>query len=261
MPIVKVNGININYLVQGYGEPLVMIQGFSADQSLWKPQIPAFKKRYQVIIFDNRGVGKSDKPKGPYSPKMMAEDTVKLMDYLNIKQAHILGHSMGGLIAQEIAINYPERVMKLILASTWASQDNDANGLTPPMLEAAKLPMRQAGVLLVDAIMDKPFNRWFVAPALKNYWRRIKEPEATGITGQLEAPTGYNSLDKLPFIKAPTLVITGTNDRVVKPTSSETIAKKIPKARLVKINKGSHADFIEMSKVFNKEVLNFLKTG
>ena len=139
MPIAKVNGININYMVAGQGEPLVMIAGFSADQSLWKSQLPAFKKQFQMVIFDNRGVGKSDKPQGPYSPKMMSEDTIKLMDYLNIKKAHILGHSMGGLIAQEIAINYPERVMKLILASTWAYQDNDANGVTSAMLEACEI--------------------------------------------------------------------------------------------------------------------------
>ena len=140
MPIAKINGININYVVQGRGEPLVMIAGFSADQNLWKSQIPAFKKQFQAVIFDNRGVGKSDKPKGPYSPRMMSEDTIKLMDYLNIKKAHILGHSMGGLIAQEIAINYPERTMKLILASTYAYQDNYGNGLTPATLEASKLP-------------------------------------------------------------------------------------------------------------------------
>jgi len=108
--------------------------------------------------------------------------------------------------------------------------------------------------------MDKPFNRWFIAPALKNYWRRIKEPDATGITAQLDSQTGYSSLNKLPLIKAPTLVITGTKDRVVKPTSSETIAKNIPNARLVKIDKGSHADFIEMSKIFNQEVLKFLNS-
>jgi len=132
MPIAKINRIDINYMVEGQGEPLVMIAGFSADQSLWKSQLPAFKKKFQVVIFDNRGVGKSDKPKGPYSPRMMSEDTIKLMDFLNIKKAHILGHSMGGLIAQEIAINHPERIMKLILASTWAYQDNDVNGVTSP---------------------------------------------------------------------------------------------------------------------------------
>ena len=115
MPIAEVNGININYAVAGRGEPLVMIAGFSAAQSLWKSQIPTFKKQFQVVIFDNRGVGKSDKPKGPYSPRMMSEDTIKLMDYLNIKKAHILGHSMGGLIAQEIAINYPERINEINL--------------------------------------------------------------------------------------------------------------------------------------------------
>ena len=97
----------------------------------------------------------------------MSEDTVKLMDYLNIKKAHILGHSMGGLKPQEIAINYPERVMKLILASTWAYQDDDANGITPPCWKKRNY-LSDKREYCGDAIMNKPFNRWFVAPALKN---------------------------------------------------------------------------------------------
>jgi pimeloyl-ACP methyl ester carboxylesterase len=91
MPLAKLNGININYKAEGQGEPLVMIMGFTANRSNWMPQIPFFKRFYRVITFDNRGVGKSDKPQGPYSTKMMADDTVRLMDLLGIKKAHIMG--------------------------------------------------------------------------------------------------------------------------------------------------------------------------
>jgi pimeloyl-ACP methyl ester carboxylesterase len=155
---------------------------------------------------------------------MMAEDTIQLMDYLNIEKAHILGVSMGGLIAQEIAIKYPERTMKLILASTWAYQDDDTNGITPAILTAAKLPIRQGAVRLVDASMDKPFDRWFILPFIKIQCRLMKEPEATGLTGQRDGILEYKSLDRLPFIKASTLVIVGTKDRVIKSTSSDTIS-------------------------------------
>jgi pimeloyl-ACP methyl ester carboxylesterase len=260
MPIAKVNGININYTVEGRGEPLVMIMGLGGDQSAWKHQVSAFKTHYQVITFDNRGVGKSDKPKGSYSPTLMAEDTIHLMDFLKIDKAHILGMSMGGLIAQEVAINYPERILKLILASTFAYQDNEANGVTKNVLDVAELPLKQGINSLLDASFNKFFNRFIIVPLIRLQTRRIKEPELTGMKGQVDGTKGYDSFNRLPLIKAPTLVLTGTKDRVVKPESSNTISHKIPNAKLVKIANGSHLVCWEMSKVFNKEVLDFLKS-
>ena len=123
MPLAKLNGVSISYQVEGQGEPLVMIMGFSGGRSGWIRQRPFFKKYYWVITFDNRGVGKSDKLLGPYSTRMMADDTLGLMDLLRIEKAHIMGVSMCGMIAQELAINYPQRVRKLVLACTYASQD------------------------------------------------------------------------------------------------------------------------------------------
>src|SRR5512137_1250660 len=108
MPKVKVNGVTLDYEVEGQGDPLIMIIGLGSDQSNWRLQKGQFNKLFRVITFDNRGAGKSDKPPGPYSIKMMADDTIGLMDYLRIDKAHILGVSMGGMIAQEIAINYPD---------------------------------------------------------------------------------------------------------------------------------------------------------
>jgi pimeloyl-ACP methyl ester carboxylesterase len=261
MPFAKVNGINIHYRIEGHGDPLVMIAGLAMNQNGWQSQIARFKKRYQVITFDNRGVGKSSKPKGPYYPKMMAEDTIQLMDYLNVKEAHLVGVSMGGLIAQEIATRYPERVVKLILASTWSGQDNDTNGITPAMLEAAKLPIRQGAARLVDASMDRLFDRWFILPTLKVRCKFMKKPEACGLEGQRDGVMEFNSLDRLRLIKSPTLVMVGTKDRVIKYTSSETIVQNIPYARLIKIENGSHSFFAERSEIFIKEVLDFLKTG
>jgi pimeloyl-ACP methyl ester carboxylesterase len=261
MSIAKVNGINIDYSIRGQGEPLVMIMGFAAGQSAWMRQVSVFQKQFKIITFDNRGVGKSDKPQGPYSPRIMAEDTVQLMNYLKINQAHIMGVSMGGLIAQEIAINYPDRVRKLILGSTWSSQDNGADGITQSMLDILKLPVQQLVPLQLDACMDKPLNRLIILPLMKFKFRRLKNPEAIGIAGQVDCISNYNSRERLSFIKAPTLVITGTKDRVVKHTSSETLAHKIPKARLVKVENGSHLCFVEVSKIFNKEVLDFLKSA
>lgn len=118
MPMAKVNGINVDYRVEGQGEPVIMIGGLNSNKGAWRYQTRVFKKYYRVITFDNRGAGKSDKPLGPYTIKMMAEDTIGLMDHLNVEKAHVLGYSLGGMIAQELAISYPKRVDKLVLGRT-----------------------------------------------------------------------------------------------------------------------------------------------
>jgi len=129
MPIANLDGININYRIYGEGEPLVLIMGFGTPLSMRIDQVRFFKKHFRVVAFDNRGVGRSHKPKGPYSTRMMAEDTAKLMDYLGIGKAHVMGISMGGMIAQELAINHPDKVNKLVLACTYAAQDENSETL------------------------------------------------------------------------------------------------------------------------------------
>jgi pimeloyl-ACP methyl ester carboxylesterase len=258
VPIAEVNGINIYYETQGLGEPLILIMGFSGRGSDWKFQTAEFKKRYRVITLDNRGVGKSDKPQGRYTTKIMADDVIGLMDYLKIKKAHILGASMGGMIAQEIAINYPERVIKLILACTYAYHDKESSGMTQDMEEAIKLPIRVTTSRVIDLAMSKFLLRISFLPLMKIRFRFMGELEARGLEGQRDACLGHNALERLSQINAPTLVIVGTKDKVLKPSSSEVIARKVPKARLVKAENGSHVFSMEMRGIFNKEVLNFL---
>src|SRR5512136_1643850 len=158
MPLARLNGINVNYRVEGQGEPLVMIMGFTAGRVGWMPQIPFFRKYYRVITFDNRGAGKSDKPPGPNSTRMMADDTVKLMDVLGIEKAHIMGLSMGGMIAQELAINYPQRVMKLVLAATYARQDETSAGALEQARFLQLAPEKKASAL-IGLAFNKPFYR------------------------------------------------------------------------------------------------------
>ncbi|MCK4963645.1 MAG: alpha/beta fold hydrolase, partial [Dehalococcoidia bacterium] len=120
MPTTKVGDINMYYEVHGEGEPLLLIMGLGSDLTSWIFQIPEFSKKYQVIAFDNRGVGRTDAPDVPYSTAMMADDTTGLLDALGIEKAHVLGLSMGGFIAQELAVKYPQRVKSLVLAATAA---------------------------------------------------------------------------------------------------------------------------------------------
>ena len=116
---VKVNDINMYYEIHGEGFPLVMIQGIGQSSLMWPPIfLDEVSKSFKIIIFDNRGAGRTDKPDIEYSIKMFADDTIGLMDALNIERAHVLGYSMGGIIAQELVLNYPKRVEKLVLCST-----------------------------------------------------------------------------------------------------------------------------------------------
>jgi pimeloyl-ACP methyl ester carboxylesterase len=262
----KINGINICYKVRGQGEPLVLIMGYSGDQIGWMFQRGAFRKHYQVITFDNRGVGKTDKPDGAYSTKMMADDTVGLMDYLGIDKAHVLGVSMGGMIAQEIAINYPERVGKLILGCTAARRD-ESSGISAVFPEALGLredytddDVRSLPIIkVVNSLCSYGFNKChyrLIVVSLAKVFLRFGSQ--VGLRGQLEAVLDHDTFDRLQKIGSPTMVITGTEDRIINPGSSEELANGIPNARLVKFVGGSHAFFIEERGRFNREVLDFL---
>jgi pimeloyl-ACP methyl ester carboxylesterase len=259
MPLAKLNGININYKVEGQGEPLVMIMGFTANRSSWTSQIPCFNKYFRVVTFDNRGAGKSDKPQGPYSTKMMADDAIILMDLLGIEKAHILGVSMGGMIAQELAINYPQRVMKLVLACTYACQDK-TSGDTSEQAKLSQLTPEKMVSDMVGLAFNKPLYRFLSGLLARIQFKFMGASGWVGIAGQHEACLKHDTLERLPLITAPTLVIVGTKDRIINPISSEVIAAKIPNAKLVKAEGGSHFLSFEMKNVFNREVLNFLKS-
>lgn len=267
MPKARVNGINISYKVEGRGEPLVLIMGFAGTRMGWIFQRLAFRKHFQVITFDNRGVGRSDKPSGPYSMRAMADDAIGLMDYLGIDKAHISGVSMGGMIAQEVAINYPERVRRLVLGCTFARID-ETGGHSSEYVKALGLgenssedELRSLAIgKVLGAVFSLAFNkrlyRMSIVPLSKVYARLLA---TKGVAAQFEAIVCHDTLDRLHLIEAPTLVIMGTQDRLIRPTSSEAIANMIPNARLVKVEDGSHAFFVEMRGRFNREVLDFLR--
>jgi pimeloyl-ACP methyl ester carboxylesterase len=135
MPKANVNGINIAYDISGQGEPLVLIMGLGGTRQSWVFQKRTFSKHFKVVAFDSRGIGKSDKPDEPFTIKTMADDTIGLMDHLNIDKAHVLGVSHGGRVAQEVAINYPDRVNRLVLASTNTGAEG-IDDLPPEVLRA-----------------------------------------------------------------------------------------------------------------------------
>jgi pimeloyl-ACP methyl ester carboxylesterase len=265
MPMAKVNGINVEYKVEGQGEPLIMISGAGADKSAWRYQIKEFRKCYRTITFDSRGAGKSDKPAGPYTIKMMADDTIGLMDFLGIEKAHVLGVSMGGMIAQELAIDYPGRVNKLVLGCTFArkyetsgwSKEFDDAIMAYVRSSQDKASKRRLAYVMMDLQINKWYNRILLLPLIKIALRFM--PAAPGADAQFAAVGTHDTADRLGMIRAPTLVITGSDDRLINPTSSELIASLVPGAKLVKVLGGGHGFMMEASDEFNKEVLSFLR--
>jgi len=266
MPKAYVNGINVNYKVHGEGQPLVLIMGFGGPRWAWFFQTRAFKKYYKVVTFDNRGAlfGKTDKPSSPYTIKTMVDDTIGLIDHLGLDKAHILGYSMGGIIAQELVINYPERVRKLILASTLSSTRQIASdmlerlGLGEDFSEGdvRSVDIEKALSSLVALAFNSRLYSMILAPIVPIYARL---GVLKGLKGQVEAIAGCDTLDRLHTIEAPTLVIVGTEDKLVPPSGSEVMASRIPNAKLVKVEGGSHGYVMEMRGRFNKEVLDFLR--
>jgi pimeloyl-ACP methyl ester carboxylesterase len=266
MPVAKVGEINLSYKVSGEGHPLVLINGFGGAQNALFALVRAFAKHYRVVTFDNRGIGGSDKPTGPYSVRTMAGDTIGLIDFLGIEKAHLLGMSMGGMIAQEMAIDYPQRVDKLILCSTsaggqpfrelWFDLIEASNhGWNRSRSDLAEVDLRKLIGAVTPRLFNRPFNRLVIAPLAKLMLR-------LGMTrvpvGQLEAMMSHDALERLGNIQAPTLVLAGSKDGLMPPHSGELLASRIRGAKLVIIEGGAHAWGADKPGRFNKEVLSFL---
>jgi pimeloyl-ACP methyl ester carboxylesterase len=267
MPTAQVNGISMYYRERGEGEPLVMVQGFGGGHEGWFFQARAFGEHFRVIVFDNRGIGRTERSPKPYTIDTMAEDTIGLMDALGVARAHVLGMSLGGIVAQEVAIKHPDRVMKLVLVCTHMGE-GEMSDVRPDMLKALgmeegstepnlrNVDMGDAMGTIVSLAFSKRLYRMVLVPLAKYQMKRIG-PAA--YLEQLEAVVGHTTAERLGQVQSRTLVITGSDDRIVSPRSSQEIARRIPDARLVMVEGGSHAFNVEMRKTFNREVVGFLR--
>ena len=264
---IKNNGQELYYEIHGEGAPLVLIMGIGYDASLWGLyQVPALSKEFQVIVFDNRDVGRSSKANGPYTIADMADDVAGLMDGLQIKRAHMLGISMGGMIALEFALRHPERVDKLILSGTGAAtglakfdpisiwdfvKQHDKEGLT--FAAQQFLWLFSTDFLRNHQAVDQTLALLASNP-------NPVSPEA--YSRQASAYLQHNALDRIHNVKAATLVITGEQDRLTPPWIGRELAEGIPGAKfqLIEGPGSSHILPIERPDDFNSAVLSFLKT-
>jgi 3-oxoadipate enol-lactonase len=265
MPVAKVGGINIYYEIHGRGEPLVLIYGYAGHSGLWFRQIPVLSKKYRVIAFDNRGMGRSDKPNIPYTMAMLAGDVAGLLDAIGVDSAHIFGISMGGMIAQHFALNYPQRVTSLILGCTFCGGVRSIP-LRPEALAAFadfELIKEMAPEQFVRQLMPFLFSKQFSDrhPDIvdETIAKQLEYPILLhGLVRQGEAIMGHDTYDRLSQIRLPTLVIAGDNDGLIPFENSRILASRIPKSESATVNGAGHLFFIEDPQESNRVVLSFL---
>jgi len=265
MPKVNINDCDIYYEIHGQGDPLVLIMGLRRNVEWWYRQIPAFAEHFQVIIFDNRGAGRSDKPVMEYSMRLFADDTAGLMNALELPGAHILGFSMGGYIAQELALNYPNNVKKLILASTGCGGDRAV------LMSSERLEKFQANAgLKPEEILRKDMDIYFSDEFVEHNPDDIEEfieismryyQPADAFFRQFDACLRHDTVDRLNRIAVPTLIMTGDDDPLVPPENSNILKKLIPHAELFVFPGARHCALIEKADQYNKNVIDFFKAN
>ncbi len=260
--IVAGDGVAIHYEVWGRraATPILMIQGLGADSRGWALQRMAFGRRHRCFAPDNRGVGQSGRPAGPYSLQQMASDAVGVLDAEGIEMAHVMGASMGGVIAQFIAVSHPERVRSLTLACTACRHHRWRRELLAEWAE--DVGAHGMSALTRDGL------QWLVGPRLRrrfgvwlNLLARIvlaqpPEPFVSQINAILDASDDVRFA--LADVRAPTLIITGSQDALTPVGDAEELAELIPHARLVVITGAAHGLMVEAPNGFNDAVLSFL---
>jgi len=262
MPKVRVNDIEMFYVEAGTGEPVVLVMGFGGDHLAWGFQIRALAEKHRVVVFDNRGAGRSDAPDVPYTIPMMADDTAALMTALGIDRAHVVGVSMGGMIAQELALRHPERVRSLHLGCTLARPDGHLRALIEAWRDVRRALSREASL--------RAFGLWLFAPLTYEerpqfietlYQNALANPYPQTLTGFLrqgDAILGHDTAARLPAVRCPTLVSVAEHDILIPPRFSREIAALIPGARLELLPRAGHVYFWEQPEAFNALTLEFL---
>ena len=265
MPKAKVGDISLYYEVHGKGRPVLLIAGLGSDISSWAGAINKLAARFKVIAFDNRGTGRSEIPDRRYTVHQMANDAIRLLDYLKIKKTHIIGHSMGGYIAQDLAINHPERVDKLILESTSSVSSERNNALFLDFYKELKRGKN----------LEAWIRRWtywlfskkclarkaFIEAFVKNGANYPYSQPAKGFKGQIDAIASFDTRKRLRRIKAKTFIIEGKEDILILPEEAEALAKKISGSIFQSVKDTAHCIHIENLDLFVKAVMKFLQSA
>lgn len=274
-----VNGIKICYEIHGKGYPIILVHGFGDKKEHWRAQVGDLSNYFKVIRFDNRGAGKSERPDGLYSMELYADDINALMEYLEIEKAHIIGHSLGGMIVQNFILKYPHRTNKVILINT-------LSGITLPGVPSEKgIEMyRKDAINSLKELMKDPINK-FLEGAKRSYsrsfWKvmvenpkkkfhgiwsvedlvqeKLNNPTTVkDINNQVEALKTHNVYERLPSIRNKVLILAAEKDKTCTTTMNKKTLDLIPNSKLIIIEKAAHQSILEKAPEVNKIIIDFL---
>jgi len=276
-----VNGIKICYDIHGDGDPVILIHGFSDRKEHWRAQVGALSKHFKVIRMDNRGTGKSDRPDGEYTMEVYASDVAGLMDSLGMEKSHIIGHSLGGMIAQNFAILYPNRINKLILVNTFP-------GLKPPgePIDDAIEMYKESAFASQEAIEKDPLNAFIngaKSSYSRNFWKIMREepkkkfhgiwsvedlveekvkfgPTIKDLSNQAHALSTHNTYERLNEIKNKVLILSAEKDKSCPKTMGEKMHELIPNSKFEVIEGAGHQSILEKAPEVNQVIIDFLKS-
>ena len=258
MAFITNEGAQIYWDEQGDGEPILLIMGLGYPSDMWFRTRQLLSTRYRTIALDNRGVGRSDTPAGPYPISLMASDAAAVLDAAGFESAHVYGVSMGGMIAQEFTLQYPARVRSLILGCTAAGGPNVVRA-EPEVLNYLMQQNPSAEEALEGSV---PFlygpntSRQLIDEDLAR--RKKWLPKREAFLAQLQGIMAWESFSRLDQIKAPTLVIHGDSDRLIPPGNSKLIAERIPGAKLVMLPGAGHVYTTDQTALAQEVITDFL---
>jgi len=264
MPLADVNGIQLYYEIHGEGEPLLFIMGTGQSHARWSKQLPAFRERYQCILFDNRGTGQSTATESGHTMRQYAEDAADLLDHLGISSVHTFGWSLGSAVIQELAINHPDKVRSLGLLATWTRP-------YPFFVRRMNVQIRIAQ--LNDMHFQGEFSvlHLFNSDFIDDHDDKVQEFQRRGLEGkdrcsldtlvaQFQMDIDHDTADRLNQIKAPTLVLGGAEDVLVRRRYQEEVHRLIPHSKIVLIEGADHMAFDSIPDQINQEELDFLES-
>jgi pimeloyl-ACP methyl ester carboxylesterase len=248
----KANEIELYYKEQGKGSPIVFIHGWMDDHSMWNSQIEYFSKKYRAIAYDQRGHGRSDKPKKGYSIKTLSDDLYNFTQKLNIGQFALVGHSLGGMAAMVFALEHPEKVSKLVLVSTGAKSDISMRIMLWALIHA--LPYN----IFADGSVD--FKYYKPSKQIKDEAvdRALRTPKYAACECLREFSTNYDIRDRVSSIKVPTLIIVGEKDTSTPSVMSRYLRREIEGSKLAIIPDSKHMPMIDRADMVNEVVGEFL---
>ncbi|MFX1592221.1 MAG: alpha/beta fold hydrolase [Promethearchaeota archaeon] len=270
-----INGINICYEIKGEGDPVLLVHGLGSKKESWIAQFKPLSEHFKVIRFDNRGCGKSDRPKGVYTMELLADDIAGLMDSLKIEKAHIIGWSLGGMIVQNFVLKYPEYVNKMVLINTNYGQPDESGAEVYKNMRLADLKLRKEDpeksfwqsarggfyIKFRKQLEADPSKKWYGLWSAEDLIKErvIDPPTEEDIEVQAGAANTHHTLERLNEIKNESLLITSTHDRVMPTTVMKEMHERIPNSTLKVIDKAGHDSPLSRAPEVNKMIIDFLK--